>query len=157
MASRAIGASTKLPTSTSTAGAPSMTVYAYFTQGGKLVRESRRVSPTQPLRESLDLLLAGPEDSGHYTQIPRGTQLLDVNLAGANALVNLSSQAQNIQGSPAIPLFLSQIVATATQFPNVRQVTLQIAGRPVRSLGGEGMAIPEPLDQATVERMLQSS
>jgi len=59
-------------------------------------------------------------------------------------------------GSPAIPLFLAQVVSTATQFPAVRQVTLRIAGQPVTSLGGEGMAVPEPLDQSAVRKMLQT-
>jgi len=152
---RATSASSRAAATTA-AVASTVTVYAYFTQGNQLVKEQREVSSTAPLRESINSLLAGPKDSGHFTQVPKGTRLLDVNLAGPNVLIDLSSQAENIQGSPAIPLFLAQVVSTATQFPAVRQVTLRIAGQPVTSLGGEGMAIPEPLDQSAVQKMLQT-
>jgi len=131
-----------------------VTVTAYFTAGSRLVTETRQVAPTQPLQASLAALLAGPQTSGHYTQAPLGTRLLGVQLAGTHATINLSREATAIEGSPAIPLFLAQLVDTATQFPTVRQVTLQVDGRPLTALGGEGVTVPEPLDRAAVQRML---
>jgi spore germination protein GerM len=86
--------------------------------------------------------------------VPAGTRLLGVQLTGAQATINLSPQALAIEGSPAIPLFLAQLVDTATQFPAVQRVTLQVEGRPLTALGGEGMAVPEPLDRPSVQRLL---
>jgi spore germination protein GerM len=131
-----------------------VTVTAYFTAGSRLVTETRQVAAAQPLQASLTALLAGPRTSGHYTQAPVGTRLLGVQLAGTHATINLSQEATAIEGSPAIPLFLAQLVDTATQFPTVRQVTLQVDGRPLTALGGEGVTVPEPLDRAAVQRML---
>lgn len=137
--------------------AASVTVSAYFTAGNRLVTEARQVPSAELLQASLAALLAGPQATGHYTQVPVGTRLLGVQLAGTHATINLSSQAAALEGSPAIPLFLAQLVDTATQFPTVQQVTLQIDGRPVTALGGEGIAVPEPLDRPAVQRMLARS
>lgn len=132
-------------------------VTLYFTKGGKLVAEPRTVPAVDPLRSSLEELLAGPKVAGDYSEVPRGTRLLGVSITGSTANVNLSSQVQSLQGAPAIPLFLGQVVNTATQFQGVERVSLQVEGRPVRTLGGEGVAVPEPLDRAAVQRLLAES
>lgn len=151
-------APTAKPTVQTTAGtAAKAAVRVYFTQGGKLVAETRSVAPTNVLRESIAALLAGPDEAGHYSQAPAGTRLLGVNLAAGTATLNLSEQVEQLQGSPAIPLFLAQVVNTATQFPTVQRVRLQVNGHPLRSLGGEGFAVPDPLDQAAVQRLLDAA
>ena len=131
-----------------------VSVAVYFTSGGRLVTETLLVPASTPARGSIAALLAGPKTAGHYSQVPTGTRLLGLNLAAGTATVNLSNEVQNLQGSPAIPLFLGQLVDTLTQFPDVQHVVLEVNGQPVRSLGGEGDAVPEPLDRATVQRML---
>ena len=131
-----------------------VSVVVYFTAGGRLVTETRLVAAATPARSSVEALLAGPRTAGHFSQVPTGTRLLGINLAAGTATVNLSNEVQNLQGSPAIPLFLGQLVDTLTQFPDVQHVVLEVNGQPVRSLGGEGAAVPEPLDRATVQHML---
>lgn len=139
------------------ASTPTASVTLYFTKGGTLVSEPRTVPAADPLRSSLEELLAGPKVAGDYSEVPRGTRLLGVSITGNTANVNLSSQVQSLQGAPAIPLFLGQVVNTATQFQGVERVSLQVEGRPVRTLGGEGVAVPEPLDKAAVQRLLAES
>lgn len=129
-------------------------VAVYFTQGSRLVTETRAVPAAAPARGSLDALLAGPMATGHYSQVPNGTALQSMNLKGGTATVDLSSQVQNLEGSPAIPLFLAQVVDTLTQFPDVQRVVLEVNGKPVRTLGGEGVTVPEPLDRAAVQKLL---
>lgn len=129
-------------------------VTIYFTQGSRLVTETRTVPAGTPARGSLDALLAGPQAAGHYSQVPNGTRLQSMNLKGGTATVDLSSQVQNLEGSPAIPLFLAQVVDTLTQFSDVQRVVLEVNGKTVRSLGGEGMPVPEPMDRATVQKLL---
>jgi spore germination protein GerM len=129
-------------------------VAVYFTQGSRLVTETRAVPAAAPARGSLDALLAGPKATGHYSQVPNGTALQSMNLKGGTATVDLSSQIQNLEGSPAIPLFLAQVVDTLTQFPDVQRVVLEVNGQPVRTLGGEGVAVPEPMDRAAVQKLL---
>lgn len=140
-------------TGTRTASAE-IPVAVYFTAGNSLVKETRQVPAASPARGSIDALLAGPSGSGHFSQVPPGTRLLGINLAAGTATVSFSEQVQNLQGSPAIPLFLAQVVNTLTQFPDVQKVVLEVNGQPLRSLGGEGEAVPEPLDRASVQQML---
>lgn len=142
------------PRAASASTGAQITAAIYFTAGNHLVSESRQVPAAAPARGSIDALLAGPTLAGHFSQVPSGTRLRSVNLAAGTATVDLSNQVQNLQGSPAIPLFLGQIVDTLTQFPDVQRVVLEVNGRPLRSLGGEGAAVPEPLDHAAVQRML---
>jgi spore germination protein GerM len=134
--------------------ATQVTAAIFFTAGSSLVSESRQVPAAAPARGSIEALLAGPKVAGHFSQVPSGTRLRSVNLAAGTATVDLSYQVQNLEGSPAIPLFLGQIVDTLTQFPDVQRVVLEVNGQPLRSLGGEGAAVPEPLDHALVQRML---
>lgn len=147
------GAAQATSSSATTTGSKT-TVAVYFTQGSHIVSEPHAVPAASPARGSIDALLAGPSAAGHYSQVPTGTKLLSLNLTAGTATVNLSSQAANLEGSPAIPLFLAQIVETLTQFPDVQHVVIEVNGRPLRSLGGEGAAVPEPLDKATVQKML---
>jgi germination protein M len=145
--------STAAPAASSSLAGP-MTVEVYFTSGKSLVSEARPVSAAAPARGSLEALLAGPSGAGHFSQVPAGTRLLSLNLAGGIATVSFSDQVQTLQGSPAIPLFLGQVVDTLTQFPDIQRVVLEVNGQPLRTLGGEGVAVPEPLDRAAVQRLL---
>lgn len=142
------------PRASSASMGAQVTAAIYFTAGSRLVSESRQVPAAAPARGSIEALLEGPKVAGHFSQVPTGTRLRSVNLAAGTATVDLSNQVQNLQGSPAIPLFLGQIVDTLTQFPDVKRVVLEVNGQPLRSLGGEGAAVPEPLDHAAVQRML---
>jgi germination protein M len=154
-ASTASSAASRVTSDTATRTASAqIPVAVYFTAGNSLVKETRQVPATSPARGSIDALLAGPSGSGHFSQVPPGTRLLGINLAAGTATVSFSEQIQNLQGSPAIPLFLAQVVNTLTQFPDVQKVVLEVNGQPLRSLGGEGVAVPEPLDRASVQRML---
>jgi germination protein M len=145
------------PAVASTSSSGQISVAVYFTSGSSLVSEPRSVPAAAPARGSLEALLAGPAVAGHFSQVPHGTRLLSVNLAAGTATVDFSEQIQDIQGSPAIPLFLGQVVNTLTQFPDVQRVMLKANGRTVLSLGGEGAAVPEPLDRAAVQRMLSGA
>ncbi|MCL4543740.1 MAG: GerMN domain-containing protein [Chloroflexi bacterium] len=152
-------ASTSAPHTATTAAtatkSTALTAKVYFTRGTTLAVETVPVTAQQPLHDSLQALLSGPRQPGLYTQIPSGTKLLGVSVAQDVATINLSHPAATVQGSPAIPLMLAQIVDTATQFPSVHRVRLLIEGKPVTSLGGEGVPVPRYLDRTNVERMLQ--
>jgi len=130
-------------------------VRAYFVQDGRLVAEPVGVSEAHPARSSVEALLAGPRVAGHQTQVPPGTRLLGLVVNGGTATLDLSDQARSVQGSAAIPLFLGQVVYTLTELPTVQRVVVRISGEEVRVLGGEGIAVPEPIDRAAVQRLLR--
>jgi len=88
-------------------------------------------------------LLAGPtsDDRGLLTMIPAASQLLGVTVDGSLATVDLSGTFESGGGSASMLGRLAQLVYTATQFPTVDTVRLQLDGQPVESIGGEGVVI----------------
>ena len=135
-------------------------VDAYFVQfdnahhTGALV-SVRRPGPRRdaPLRARLETalraLLAGPSPDerrqGMTSEIPAGTALRSVRVDGTTLTVDLSSNFASGGGSTSMLARLSQIVYTATQFPQIPQVRLLLDGQRVQALGGEGVLIEDPL------------
>ncbi len=129
-------------------------VQVYFTRGTTLVAEPRQLSLNDAPRLSVLALLGGPKNTGDLSQLPSGTKLLGFSVTNNLATVDLSSEFATVQGMPAIPLSLGQLVYTLTQFPDVKQVSLLVNGHPLRSFGGEGETLKQPLDRAYVQALL---
>jgi len=101
------------------------------------------------LETALRALLAGPSPDerrqGMTSEIPAGTALRSVRVDGTTLTVDLSSNFASGGGSTSMLARLSQIVYTATQFPQIPQVRLLLDGQRVQALGGEGVLIEDPL------------
>lgn len=100
-------------------------------------------------------LLRGPRPSGAEasadTAIPAGTKLLDVELDGKTATIDLSREFESGGGSLSMQLRVAQLVYTVTQFGGsipVDSVRFEIEGRPVEALGGEGVVVGKPQERA---------
>lgn len=91
----------------------------------------------------LDMLVSGVpgpyQEDGATTAIPEGAELLNVSRNSAILQVNLSSEFESGGGSLSILLRSAQVVYTATQFDGIEVVRFFIEGRPVESIGGEGL------------------
>jgi hypothetical protein len=100
-------------------------------------------------------LLEGPSDeertAGLTTAIPSGTELLDLEIDGGVATVDLSEEFASGGGSLSIQARVAQVVYTLTQFPTVRSVAFSLEGEPVEALGGEGLVLSEPVGRADFE------
>ena len=98
-----------------------------------------RAVATAALRE----LLAGPapDENGLLTMIPAGSQLLGITVDGGIASVDLTGTFESGGGSASMLGRLAQLVYTATQFPTVDAVRLRLDGKPVESIGGEGVIV----------------
>lgn len=99
--------------------------------------------------EALRALLDGPSRAersrGLASEIPPGTPLRAVTIAGGTATVDLGVAFAQGGGSSSILARVWQIVYTATQFPGVSSVQVLIGGRRVDTLGGEGLLIGAPM------------
>ena len=100
---------------------------------------STRAVATAAVRE----LLAGPapNEAGLLTMIPVGSQLLGITIDGSVATVDLTGTFESGGGSASMLGRLAQLVYTATQFPTVDAVRLRLDGKPVDSIGGEGVIV----------------
>jgi hypothetical protein len=100
-------------------------------------------------REAMTALLAGPNDTelgarpAMFTDIPAGTRLLDVSVAGETATVDLSGEFDDEARAGSLRGRLAQVVFTLTQFPGITAVRLEIDGTSPGSIGGEPVGAGE--------------
>ncbi|MDR2103616.1 MAG: GerMN domain-containing protein [Treponema sp.] len=104
-----------------------------------------------PLLDVLQTLLQGPsmEEQGKNIQnfIPRGTKILSATVRGQTAYINFNEEFQyNTYGVEGYAAQLQQIIWTATEFSNIKDVQILIEGRRIDYLG-EGIQIGSPLNR----------
>lgn len=99
----------------------------------------------QVLKTALESLLAGSTDANQITTIPQGTKLLDLTVDKAGVKVNLSQEFTAGGGSASMTGRLAQILYTATSLDPKTKVWLNIDGKPLELLGGEGLEIEQPI------------
>jgi spore germination protein GerM len=103
------------------------------------------------LLDTLEALIAGP-DSGETRRdiislIPPETRVLGAVIEGNTARINFNEDFQyNTAGMEGFAAQLAQVVWTATEFPNVKDVQILIEGNRVDHLG-EGVPIWSPLNR----------
>ena len=112
----------------------------WFARDGRLVEALRTHTATRRIATAaLSALLAGPTPSerasGMRSQIPPGTRLLGISIAGGVARVDLTSDFESAASTRVLQLRLAQVVYTATQFPTVKKVRFLVGGTPVAALG----------------------
>ena len=103
------------------------------------------------MTDVLQALIAGPNENerqrGLISLIPPGTKILSASIRGNTAYISFSEEFQyNTYGVEGYAGQLRQIVFTATEFPNVRDVQILIEGRRIDYLG-EGIWIGSPLNR----------
>jgi spore germination protein GerM len=129
----------------------------YLTQidreGTILRSKAARAIPVSdsPMLDALNALLRGPtteeERRGLVSLIPPETRILSATVRGNTAYISFSEEFQyNTYGVEGYAAQLKQIVWTATEFPNVRDVQILIEGRRVDYLG-EGIWIGSPISR----------
>lgn len=152
------GSTTASPAPSSTPAVTDTTVAVYFLHDEHVTPVGRTVRPTAVATEAVRALLAGPtaaeSHEGLTSSIPAGTSLRSIAITGGTAVVDLSAAYGSGGGSLSMSTRLGQLVATLTQFPNVRDVRLWLDGKPAETLGGEGLVVDRPLGLADVESSL---
>ncbi len=129
----------------------------YFARGERLGVASRSVAKTEAVgAAALAALLAGPRDdergdAGLGSEIPAGTRLLGLSIAGGVATVNLSHEFESGGGSTSMLLRVAQVVFTLTQFPTVERVRFALDGEPAAAIGGEGVVVDPPAGRGEFE------
>jgi hypothetical protein len=106
------------------------------------------------LSDVMRLLIQGPTASettrGVISLIPRGTEISRAELRGNTLYVNLSEEFQfNTYGAEGYRNALNQIVLTATELPNVKDVQILIGGRRLEYLG-ENLPIGNPISRSSL-------
>ncbi|WP_071190714.1 GerMN domain-containing protein [Trichormus sp. NMC-1] len=108
--------------------------------------------PNQALEAAFKTLLAGPTESTDSTTIPQGTQLLGLKADKNEVHVNLSSDFTSGGGSTSMMGRLGQVVYTATTLNPNAKVYIEVNGKQLDVLGGEGVELEQPLTRESFNK-----
>ncbi|MHC5597951.1 MAG: GerMN domain-containing protein [Nostoc sp.] len=110
------------------------------------------ILPNQPLEAAFQSLLAGPTEGTDTTTIPKGTKLLGLKAENNEVHVNLSEDFTTGGGSTSMMGRIGQVVYTATTLNPKAKVYIDVNGKPLDVLGGEGVELQQPLTRENFQK-----
>jgi spore germination protein GerM len=110
------------------------------------------IRPNQPLEAALISLLAGPTEATDSTTIPKGTKLLGLKAENDEVRVNLSEDFTTGGGSTSMMGRVGQVIYTATTLNPKAKVYIDVNGKPLDILGGEGLELQQPLTREQFQK-----
>ncbi|MBW4454692.1 MAG: GerMN domain-containing protein [Nostoc indistinguendum CM1-VF10] len=111
------------------------------------------IRPNQPLEAAFQSLLAGsPAEATDSTTIPKGTKLLGLKSENDEVHVNLSEDFTSGGGSTSMMGRVGQVVYTATSLNPKAKVYIDVNGKPLDVLGGEGVELQQPLTRESFQK-----
>ena len=120
-----------------------------------LVPQPLKIAATQPnqvLETAFKTLLAGPPQGTDSTTIPQGTKLLGLKAENNDVHVNLSENFTTGGGSTSMIGRIGQVVYTATSLNPQAKVYIEVNGKPLEVLGGEGVELEQPLTRESFQK-----
>ena len=90
-------------------------------------------------------LLAGPKDATVISTIPQRTNLKGLTVQPDGIHVNLSQAFTTGGGSDSMTGRVAQVLYTATSLQPNAKVWIAVEGKPLETLGGEGLELDQPL------------
>lgn len=104
------------------------------------------------LGSAIQQLLAGSTTADETTTIPAGTQLRNLSIKTDGIHIDLSKEFTRGGGSTSMTGRLAQILYTATSLNPGAGVWFSIEGKPLETLGGEGLVLEQPLTRQKFEQ-----
>ena len=108
-------------------------------------------SDSDKFRVAMETLFSGPSGiekiTGVYSEIPPETKLLGIKEDDKSYTINISDDFEIGGGADSMKIRVKQLVTTATKAANGKDVYLEINGKRVEYVGGEGMMILQPLQR----------
>ncbi|MBD1894062.1 GerMN domain-containing protein [Coleofasciculus sp. FACHB-129] len=104
------------------------------------------------LEGAFNRLLAGPNDPAYSSTIPKGTQLRNLDVREDGVHVDLSQEFTAGGGSASMTGRVAQILYTATSINPNTNVWIDVEGKRLEVLGGEGLELNQPLTRQNFEK-----
>jgi spore germination protein GerM len=108
--------------------------------------------PDQVLEAVFQSLLAGPTEGTGSTTIPKGTKLESLKVKNDEIHVNLSNKFTSGGGSASMIGRVGQVVYTATTLNPTAKVYIDVNGKKLEILGGEGLEVEQPLTRESFKK-----
>ncbi len=126
--------------------------------------QERKIASTVPktqegyAKESLTILLASAGKEGKQTStIPAGTKLLSSAIKADGLHIDLSKEFTQGGGSTSMQGRIAQVLYTATSRNPDMPVWIDVEGKPLEALGGEGVEIKQPLTRKVFQQEFKDS
>ena len=138
-------------------------VYWLVAQGDKTaliaspITLAKSLDKSQSLQTALEQLLTQTPPSSQSSAIPPGTQLLSVKNDAQGVHVNLSQVFTQGGGSESMTGRLGQLIYTATSLNPQSPVWIEVEGKPLETLGGEGLMIDQPMTRQQFDENFHDS
>ncbi len=107
----------------------------------KTISIAKSENKEESLKSIFEVLLAGKKD----TTIPDNTKLLSLKVEDNQIKINLSQEFTSGGGSASMVGRLGQIIYTLTAFNPDAQIWIDVEGKPLEELGGEGLIVEQPM------------
>jgi spore germination protein GerM len=104
------------------------------------------------LKTAVQQLLAGTPTANEATTIPTGTQLRSLSIQPDGIHIDLSKEFTRGGGSTSMTGRLAQILYTTTSLNPATAVWFSVEGKPLETLGGEGLVLEQPLTRQKFEQ-----
>ncbi|MBI3590335.1 MAG: GerMN domain-containing protein [Candidatus Melainabacteria bacterium] len=119
-------------------------------EGILLIPVNRKVSRDDSIAAAaVRELFLGPskieERKGIMTEIPVGTRLINIEESEDEIVVNISPQYLTGGGSATMQLRYLQIYRTLKKIVPFKEIYLQVDGKVLKTIGGEGLEVTQPL------------
>ncbi len=126
-------------------------------QERKIARATTQ-NPEGFAKESLTILLASAGKEGKQTStIPTGTRLLGSTIKDDGLHIDLSKEFTQGGGSTSMQGRIAQVLYTATSRNPDMPVWIDVEGKKLEALGGEGVEIKQPLTRKTFQQEFKDS
>lgn len=117
-------------------------------------REYNKDIDGSKLRFAITSLIRGPKDNekqhGVYTEVPSGSEVININEQPDKVIVNLNSAFVNGGGTESLYKRLYQLIKTVKLNSSV-PVYLYIDGQRADVVGGEGIMLSQPLSNSSLD------
>ncbi len=144
------------PTSPATVQSTTAKIYLLKDTGRnlELVPTPIEINAEQPnavLTGAFNSLLANNENATASSTIPAGTKLRSLKVLDDGIHVDLSTEFTTGGGSASMTGRLAQVIYTATTLQPEAKVWIDVEGKPLEVLGGEGLEIERPMTRQSFE------
>ncbi len=107
--------------------------------------------PNEILTAAFNNLLTSAENATASSTIPQGTKLRSLKILDDGIHVDLSTEFTTGGGSASMIGRLAQVIYTATTLQPEAKVWIDVEGKPLEILGGEGLEIERPMTRQSFE------